>query len=177
MGPAYRLFYDTPLHLVRGEGVYLYDAEGRQYLDCYNNVAAVGHCHPRVVAALSEQAANLATHTRYLHENVIRYAERLAETLPGDLGVCMFANSGSEANELAIRIARAVSGNEGAVVLECAYHGTGNATFDLSTEDYPACDRPGHVATIAAPDAYRADVDRDDDEFARSCGSLSLIHI
>ena len=118
MGPAYRLFSDTPLHLVRGEGVYLYDAEGRQYLDCYNNVAAVGHCHPRVVAALSEQAANLATHTRYLHENVIRYAERLAETLPGDLGVCMFANSGSEANELAMRIARAVSGNEGAVVLE-----------------------------------------------------------
>ena len=155
LGPAYRLFYQNPVHIVRGEGVYLFDADGRRYLDCYNNVAAVGHCHPRVVAAMSEQAAKLATHTRYLHENVVRYAERLAETLPGELGVCMFSNSGSEANELALRMARAVTGNEGAVVLECAYHGTSNATFAFSTEDYSAVDRPPWIATVPAPDRYR----------------------
>ena len=80
MGPAYRLFYDSPVHLVRGEGVWLYDADGRKYLDCYNNVASVGHCHPHVVEALAFQASTLNTHTRYLHENVVRYAERLGAT-------------------------------------------------------------------------------------------------
>ena len=172
MGPAYRLFYENPLHLVRGEGVYLYDAEGRQYLDCYNNVASVGHCHPRVVAAVSEQAARLATHTRYLHENVVRYAERLGATFPGDLGVCMFANSGSEANELALRIARAVTGNDGSIVLECAYHGTGNATFDFSTEDYPPEERPTHIATVAAPDAYRGSLECSEDRLGSAYGEL-----
>lgn len=172
MGPAYRLFYEKPLHLVRGEGVYLYDADGRQYLDCYNNVAAVGHCHPRVVSAIAEQTAKLATHTRYLHENVVRYAERLGETFPGDLGVCMFANSGSEANELAFRIARAVSGNDGAVVMDCAYHGTGNATFDFSTEDYPAAERPDGIATVTAPDAYRNPLGSTGAQFAEAYGSL-----
>ncbi len=83
LGPAYQLFYDNPAHLVRGKGVWLWDAEGRKYLDCYNNVASVGHCHPDVVAALAEQAATLNTHTRYLHENVIELSERIAEKMPG----------------------------------------------------------------------------------------------
>ena len=154
MGPAYRLFYDEPVHLERGEGVYLFDRDGRRYLDCYNNVASVGHCHPRVVEALTRQAARLNTHTRYLHENVVRYAERLAATCPGDLSVCMFTCSGSEANELAYRIACAVTGNDGAIVLENAYHGTAKTTFELSPDDYPEERRPAYIATATAPNDY-----------------------
>ena len=87
LGPAYQLFYDTPAHLVRGDGVWLWDADGRKYLDCYNNVASVGHCHPDVVNALAGQAATLNTHTRYLHENVIELSEKIAGKMPGDLSV------------------------------------------------------------------------------------------
>lgn len=157
MGPAYRLFYDEPVHLVRGAGVWLYDADGRRFLDCYNNVASVGHCHPRVVAALGEQAALLNTHTRYLNERIVEYAERLGRTLPPGLEVCMFACSGTEANDLAFRIARAASGNEGAIVLENAYHGTSSTVFQLSPEDCPAGERPPFVETVAAPDGYRGE--------------------
>ena len=155
MGPAYRLFYDEPLHLVRGEGVYLYDADGREYLDCYNNVASVGHCHPRVVEALCQQASTLNTHTRYLHENVIQYAERLGGTLPGDLSVCMFVCTGTEANDLACRIARTVTGNDGVIVTGDAYHGNSTTVFELSTAEYPVSDHPDHLATVEAPDGYR----------------------
>lgn len=155
MGPAYRLFYENPLHLVRGEGVWLYDADGKQYLDCYNNVASVGHCHPRVVKAISDQAAKINTHTRYLHENVILLAERLGASLPGGLEVCMFVCTGTEANDLAFRIARTVSGNEGAIVTEDAYHGNSNTVFALSTEDYPASERPPWLETVEAPNPYR----------------------
>lgn len=155
MGPAYRLFYDDPVHLVRGEGVWLYGADGRKYLDCYNNVASVGHCHPRVVAALTQQASTLNTHTRYLNENVVRYAERLGATFPGDLGVCMFTCTGTEANELAYRIARTVSGNDGAIVLEHAYHGTSKTMFEFSTEEYPVEQQPDYLATTVAPNGYR----------------------
>jgi len=155
MGPAYRLFYDQPLHLVRGEGVYLYDSGGRKYLDCYNNVASVGHCHPRVVKALCEQAASLNTHTRYLHENVVRYAERLGETLPGDLSVCMFVCTGTEANDLAFRIARTVTGNDGIIVTGDAYHGNSTTVFELSTAEYPVTDQPDCLWATEAPDTYR----------------------
>jgi 4-aminobutyrate aminotransferase-like enzyme len=155
MGPAYRLFYEQPVHLVRGEGVWLYDADGRRYLDCYNNVASVGHCHPQVVEALTAQAATLNTHTRYLHENVVRYAERLSDTLPGDLAICMFVCTGTEANELAFRIARTVTGNEGAIVTENAYHGNSIVVTELSTEEYPASDRPAYLEAIDAPNPYR----------------------
>ena len=109
LGPAYRLFYERPVHLVRGEGVWLWDADGRKYLDMYNNVPHVGHCHPRVVEAICRQAATLNTHTRYLHENVVDYAERLLDRFPDALDVVMFACTGSEANELAFRIARAAT--------------------------------------------------------------------
>jgi 4-aminobutyrate aminotransferase-like enzyme len=105
MGPAYSHFYKQPVHLVRGEGMWLFDADGKRYLDCYNNVASVGHCHPEVVEALSRQAATLNTHTRYLHSSVVEYAELLGDTLPGDLSVCSFVCTGTEANDLAYRIA------------------------------------------------------------------------
>ena len=88
LGPAYRLFYETPVHLVRGEGVWLYDTDGNAYLDTYNNVASVGHCHPRVVAATARQSAMFASHTRYLHDTVLDYAERLLATFPGRTWPC-----------------------------------------------------------------------------------------
>jgi 4-aminobutyrate aminotransferase-like enzyme len=140
---------------VRGEGVWLFDADGKRYLDCYNNVASVGHCHPHVVRALCEQAATLNTHTRYLHENVVRYAERLGKTLPGNLSVCMFVCTGTEANDLAFRIARTVTGHEGAIVMQDAYHGNSMVVTELSTAEYPAAERPDYLVAIEAPDTFR----------------------
>ena len=127
LGPAYRLFYAEPVHVVRGEGVWLYDPEGRAYLDVYNNVASVGHCHPHVVAALSRQAAILNTHTRYLHESVLDYAERLLGYFPAELGHVMFTCTGSEANDLALRVAKAHTGGTGVIVTRNAYHGVTSA--------------------------------------------------
>ena len=149
------LFYHNPVHIVCGEGPYLYDADGRRYLDCYNNVASVGHCHPHVVRALTDQARLLNTHTRYLHENVIEYAEMLANRMPGDLDICMFVCTGTEANELAMRIARAVSGNNGAIVMKGSYHGNSTLIHELSTAAWPADGLPQHVVAVEPPNTYR----------------------
>lgn len=99
LGGAYRLFYEEPLHIVRGRGCYLYDAQGRRYLDAYNNVPHVGHCHPQVVAAISQQAATLNTHTRYLHEHVLDLAEQITDLCADGLAHMLFACSGTEAND------------------------------------------------------------------------------
>lgn len=155
LGPAYRLFYDEPLHLVRGEGAWLYAADGRKYLDMYNNVPHVGHCHPRVVDAIARQAATLNTHTRYLHENVVEYAGRLTARCPSDLDTMMFCCTGSEANELALRIARTASGGHGIIVTDYAYHGNTQATYEVSTDDCPEELRPPYVVTVPNPDCYR----------------------
>lgn len=132
MGPAYRLFYETPVHLVRGEGVWMYDTSGQAYLDVYNNVASVGHCHPHVVKALAGQASVLATHTRYLHDGILAYAERLLSTFPADLSHVMFTCTGSEANDLALRLARAKTGGTGVIVTENAYHGVTLSVSEFS---------------------------------------------
>lgn len=159
LGPAYRLFYEKPLHLVRGEGAWLYDAAGEAYLDAYNNVTSVGHCHPKVVAAIAAQAGVLATHTRYLHAGVLDYAERLLATLPDEIGQMMFTCTGSEANDLAVRIARAFTGGTGIIVTETAYHGVTQAVAEFSPSLGPAVDLGVHVRTVPAPDSYReADV-------------------
>ena len=155
LGAAYQLFYEKPVHLVRGEGVWLYDADGRKYLDMYNNVAHVGHCHPQVVEAICEQARTLNTHTRYLHDNVVNLAERLTAKCPADLDTAMFCCTGSEANELALRIAAAVTGREGLIVVDYAYHGNSKATFEISSSDIPADEVPGYVVTVPAPDTFR----------------------
>ena len=155
LGTAYELFYENPLHVVRGEGVWLYDTDGRKYLDMYNNVPHVGHCHPRVVAAICEQVRTLNTHTRYLHDNVINLAERLTATLPAELDTAMFCCTGSEANELALRLARAATGGEGLIVTEYAYHGNTRATYEISVSDIPADEVPGFVLTVPAPDIFR----------------------
>ncbi len=155
LGPAYKLFYDEPVYVVRGEGVWLFDNTGRKYLDMYNNVPHVGHCHPHVVEALTKQIRVLNTHTRYLHENVLDYAERLTGKFPDVLDTAMFSCTGSEANELALRIARACSGGTGLIVTEHAYHGNTKATFEISIEDIPPDEIPDYVVTVPPPDTYR----------------------
>ena len=153
LGPAYRLFYETPVHLVRGEGVNLFAPDGTQYLDCYNNVASVGHCHPRVVEALSAQAATLATHTRYLHDGILAFAERLLSYFPPELSHVMFTCTGSEANDLALRIARAATGGTGVIVTDNAYHGVTLATAEMSMSIGPAVAPGPTVFPIPAPSA------------------------
>jgi 4-aminobutyrate aminotransferase-like enzyme len=155
MGPAYRLFYETPVHLVRGEGVWLYDKAGRAYLDTYNNVASVGHCHPRVVAAMAEQAAVFASHTRYLHEGILSYAERLLGYFPAPLSHVMFTCTGSEANDLAFRIAQAATGGTGIIVTENAYHGVTHAIAAMSPSLGKGVPLGPHVRTVPAPDPFR----------------------
>jgi len=132
LGRNLSIAYEKPLHIVRGSMQYLYDDAGRRYLDAYNNVAHVGHCHPKVVAAGCQQMELLNTNTRYLSELVLEYAERLTATLPEPLRVCFFVNSGSEANELAIRLARAHTKARELIVLEHAYHGNTTTLIDVS---------------------------------------------
>lgn len=132
LGGNLSVAYERPLHIVRGSMQYLYDDEGRQYLDAYNNVAHVGHCHPKVVAAGQRQMELLNTNTRYVGELILEYAEKLTATLPESLSVCFFVNSGSEANELAIRLARAHTKARDMIVLEHAYHGNTTTLIDIS---------------------------------------------
>ncbi|MHB1527072.1 MAG: aminotransferase class III-fold pyridoxal phosphate-dependent enzyme [Candidatus Dormibacteria bacterium] len=161
------LFYDPPLHLVRGRGVWLYDASGRRYLDAYNNVPVVGHGHPQVVAAIARQSAILATNTRYLHGAPLELAERLVATMPDGLNTVLFVNSGSEANDLAWRLARSFTGGTGGVVTRFAYHGISAATADLSPEEWHTEARPAHVETVPAPDGYRGPYRREDADWVR----------
>jgi len=152
------LSYDRPLKIVRGWMQYLYDDTGRAFLDVYNNVPLVGHSHPRVVQAVQRQVALLNTNTRYLHDNILRYAQRLTSHLPVSLRVCFFVNSGSEANELAIRLARTHTGSEDIIVLEHAYHGHTSTLIDISPYKFHGPGGKGqkpwvHVAPIA--DDYR----------------------
>jgi 4-aminobutyrate aminotransferase-like enzyme/Ser/Thr protein kinase RdoA (MazF antagonist) len=151
MGAGAELFYEKPLHLVRGSGVWMYDPEGRAYLDVYNNVPHVGHTHPTVVAAIQAQTAILATHTRYLHERILQYAEQLTARFPAHLNACIFVNSGSEANDVAWRMAKMASGHQGGLVMENAYHGVTDAVAALT----PSVGQPRdpHVVTIAPPPA------------------------
>ncbi|CAM3773047.1 Ethanolamine-phosphate phospho-lyase [Pseudomonas reidholzensis] len=155
LGPAYRLFYERPLHIVRGEGVWLYDAEGKRYLDAYNNVASVGHCNPHVVKAICEQAQVLNTHTRYIHEGILDYAEKLLATFPAELNHVMFTCTGSEANDLALRIARQYTGGTGVIVTQLAYHGITEQVAAASPSLGSGVPVGHCVRTVRAPDAYR----------------------
>jgi len=149
------LSYRRPLHLVRGEGAWLYDADGRRYLDAYNNVPVVGHANRRVADAVARQAALLNTNTRYLHRHVVELAERVAESMPHGLDTVMFVNSGSEANDLAWRLATNVTGGDAGIVTEWAYHGVTATIADFSPSEWPRGERPGGVETVAAPNTYR----------------------
>jgi 4-aminobutyrate aminotransferase-like enzyme/Ser/Thr protein kinase RdoA (MazF antagonist) len=159
------LTYDEPVHVVRSEGVWLIDAADRRLLDAYNNVPVVGHCHPRVTEAVVRQTRTLNTHARYLYEPLVELAERLLATMPPAAGLdtVMLVNSGSEANDLAWRIARGVTGHDGALVSHFAYHGVTSEIASLSPEEWPAGYVPSHVARIPAlwsDDDVRAAVQR-----------------
>lgn len=170
LGPSLSVSYRDPLKIVRGSGQYLFDEDGRRYLDCVNNVCHVGHCHPRVVEAGQRQMALLNTNTRYLHDNIVEYALRLTATLPDrlpdrladqpseQLSVCYFVNSGSEANELALRLARAHTGGREVIALEHAYHGHTQALIDVSHYKFAGPGgqgKPQHTHVAPLPDAYR----------------------
>ena len=164
--PRAPLFHDRPVHLVRGEGVWLYDPEGRRYLDCYNNVPVVGHGHPGVARAVAEQQRLLNTHSRYLHEALVELAERLVATMPEGLDAVIVVNSGSEANDLAWRLATAATGRGGAIVSAFAYHGVTAATHALSPEEWARGERPAHVARVPGPDGYRGPYRREEEGWA-----------
>lgn len=155
LSSSYRLFYRKPVHLVRGQGQYLWDADGVKYLDVYNNVASIGHCHPAVVEAVHRQMQLLNTHTRYLHEGILDYSERLLGTVPPELTQVMYMCTGSEANDLAIRVAQAYTGGTGIIVTQEAYHGTSGLTSGVS----PALgsNQPLLPTTrlVPTPDRYR----------------------
>lgn len=157
LGPAYRLFYEKPVHFVRGEGVWLFDPDGQAYLDVYNNVASVGHCHPAVVAAVSRQMAVLNTHTRYLTDGVLDYAEALLTTMPDGIGHVMFTCTGSEANDLALRVARHHTGAAGVIVTETAYHGVTSVLAEASPSLGPHMPRSPLVRMIPPPRAGGGD--------------------
>ncbi|PPG26100.1 aspartate aminotransferase family protein [Pseudoclavibacter sp. RFBG4] len=155
LGPSYRLFYSNPVHLVRGSGTYLYDNDGVEYLDMYNNVASLGHAHPRVVAAMAAQAGTLNTHTRYLHEAILDYTEDLLSTMPAEIGQVMYQCTGSEANDLALRVAAAYTGGSGVIVTSEAYHGTSGLTSGVSPALGSGQTLGLEVRTVPGPDTYR----------------------
>jgi 4-aminobutyrate aminotransferase-like enzyme len=154
-GASSVLVYERPIRMVRAEGVWMFDADGRRYLDVYNNVASVGHCHPRVVEAIARQAATLNTNTRYLYDNVHDYAERLLKTFPDRLSNIVFTCTGSESNDLALRLVNAFTGGTGFVVTETAYHGNTEAVTAVSPSSFKSRSVPPHVRTVPAPDTYR----------------------
>lgn len=177
LGKSLSASYSRPLKIERASMQYMYDADGRRYLDARNNVPHVGHCHPRVVRAGQEQMAVLSTNTRYLHETIMRYAERLVSTLPDPLSVCFFVNSGSEANELALRMARSHTGRKDMVVTDVGYHGNTTTLSEISPYKF---DGPGgegalpYVHKVPIPDVYRGEHKRDDshaaEKYARHVG-------
>ena len=180
LGPSLSIAYREPLRIVRGHGAFLYDATGRAYLDVVNNVAHVGHCHPRVVRAGSRQMAVLNTNTRYLHGSILRFADSLRAVLPEPLSVCFFVCSGSEANELALRLARAHTKGRDLIVLDGAYHGNTAALIDASPYkfDGPGGEgAPAHVHKVPMPDDYRGLHRRDDpargEKFALPVGAAA----
>jgi 4-aminobutyrate aminotransferase-like enzyme len=165
-GAASVLFYERPLEFVRGEGCWLYDADGAAYLDAYNNVPSVGHCHPHVVEAATRQLGRLNIHNRYLHQGTIEYAERLLATLPEALSHVTFTCTGSESNDLALRLAAHFTGREGVVVTEAAYHGSTAQVTDCSPSSLKRGTPPPRVRLVPAPDSYRVPQERLSDTFA-----------
>jgi 4-aminobutyrate aminotransferase-like enzyme/Ser/Thr protein kinase RdoA (MazF antagonist) len=158
IGTSLSIAYQKPLHIVKGYKQYLYDDEGRAYLDAVNNVAHVGHCHPRVVKAAERQMRVLNTNTRYLHENITRFAERLSASMPDPLNVCFFVCSGSEANELALRLARAETKGTDIICVDGAYHGNTSSLIDISPYKFDGpggAGAPAHVHKVIMPDVYR----------------------
>ena len=159
LGPCYRLFYQRPLHLVRGRGTRLFDADGVEYLDMYNNIPSMGHSNPAVTEAVTRQLETLNTHTRYVHENILDYAEDLLSTMPGEIDRIMFMCSGSEANDMAVRCARLFTGGEGIIVTGEAYHGNTALISGLSPSIGEGVVLDPTMRMIPSPDTFRRGVD------------------
>ncbi|XP_063756629.1 ethanolamine-phosphate phospho-lyase isoform X4 [Eleginops maclovinus] len=159
IGPSCKIFFShDPIKIIRAKGQYMYDEKGRQYLDCINNVAHVGHCHPDVVKAGAQQMEQLNTNSRFLHDNLVLYAQRLQDTLPDKLSVCYFVNSGSEANDLALRLAWQYTGHKNVITLENAYHGHVSSLIDISPYKFHHASDAEHnqsVHVAPSPDVYR----------------------
>ena len=159
LGPNVSTFYKRPVHIVKGEDVWLWDAEGRRYLDCYNNVPHVGHCNPRVVEAICSQSAQLNVHSRYLHENLVNYVEKLTSTYGGELSNALLTCTGSEANDIALRMAEAMTGKRGVIATDATYHGNTSLVSQLSTSNAPTYGYGlgQYVRYVEAPDSLRID--------------------
>lgn len=149
------LFYDKPIHIVKGEGVWLYDVEGKKYLDMYNNVPTVGHCHPYVVKCITEQVKTLNVHTRYLHETILDYSERLLSTFDKSLNMLVMTCTGSESNDIAIRMAREHTGKMGVICTDDAYHGNTTVVDEIATQFHQGQVKGCNVKSIPTPDSYR----------------------
>ena len=158
LAPSLSISYKEPLHIVRGAGQYLYDDQGREYLDGVNNIQHVGHCHPAVIKAAHEQYEKLNTNTRYLNDTIVQYARELTSHLPKGLDVCYFTNSGSESNDLALRLARLFTNSRETIVLDSAYHGHTGALIEISPYKFDGpggSGAPDFVHTIPRPDPFR----------------------
>ncbi len=163
MGRSATHFYERPMHFERANGPWLYGTDGHRYLDCYNNVPQVGHCHPHVVRAISRQAAALNTNTRYLYSSALEYADRLTATLAPHLTACIFVNSGSEANDVAWQMAKLVTGSSGAIIMEDAYHGVTDVIRKFSP-GRPDTALPDFLQGLVVPDPYRGPYREGDDD-------------
>ena len=175
IGPSFSISYREPLHILRAEGQYLFDDHGNRYLDAVNNISHVGHCHPRVIAAAEKQARLLNTNARYLHDSIVHYAQDLTGTFPDGLDVCYFTNSGSESNDLALRMARLFTGSRESIVLNGAYHGHTAALIEISPYkfDGPAgAGAPEYVHVIPMPDPYRGRFRGNDQETSTQYAGL-----
>jgi 4-aminobutyrate aminotransferase-like enzyme len=157
MGPHVATFYDDPVHFVKGDGVWLWDANGRKYLDCYNNVPHVGHCNPRVVDAICRQTSTLNTHTRYLHDGILDYIDRLTATMAPSLDTAILTCTGSEANDIALRMAEAMTGKRGIISTDATYHGNTSLVSQLSKSNVPTVGfgLGQYFRFVDAPDSYR----------------------
>ncbi len=177
LSPNLSLSYSDPLKIIRGEGQFLYTDQGEKYLDMVNNVCHVGHCHPRVVAAAAEQMPVLNTNTRYMHDNIVNYARELLATFPDPLEVCFFTNSGSEANDLALRLSRNYTGSEDMLIVDHAYHGNLTSLIDLSPYKFnrkggKGC--PDHVKICPMPDGYRGPIKADDPDCGLKYADMAI---
>jgi 4-aminobutyrate aminotransferase-like enzyme len=157
LGPAYRLFYENPVEFSHASGVFMYDSDGNEYLDAYNNVVSVGHCHPHVNAAIAAQMDTLCTHTRYMQDGILHFAEKLLATFEENIGHLMFTCTGSEANDLALRIAKYHTGHEGIIVTSEAYHGNSELTSGFSPSMGENSRLGTWVRRVPAPDTYRVE--------------------
>ncbi len=159
LGPAYRLFYENPVEFSHASGVFMYDSDGNEYLDAYNNVVSVGHCHPHVNAAIAAQMDTLCTHTRYMQDGILHFAEKLLATFEENIGHLMFTCTGSEANDLALRMAKYHTGHEGIIVTSEAYHGNSELTSGFSPSMGENSRLGTWVRRVPAPDTYRVETE------------------